>query len=565
MNRFSLFRDAVRAKEIVKILFKYRFDEFLEKIDAPAAWLRKLAPPIKGAFTLPQRMRMACEELGPTFIKIAQILSTRPDILPREWIEEFEKLQDHVRPLPFVEMKQVLEKDLGGSIEEWFDDFDSNPVASGSIGQIYKARLRDSNEVVSVKIQRPNIRQPIQTDFEILSWLAQQLHTNFPDLQSFDLPTVVEELKSGILRELDFRGEARSADVFNSLNRFPDQVFAPKPFRQISSNRVLVAEWIDGRSADELSAAERAQFGPELAEIGGRSFFSQVAETGFFHGDPHPGNLLITTDRRICFIDWGISGQLTERMRHALMDLFSACAKRDAQDVTRIAISLGRGTRRIDRVALEKAITTTLFKYDAELKRMEEVGRVVLELIFVFGSNGIHIARDYTLLAKAVISIEKTSSLLDPNFSIARIGEPFVRELRWERWNPKRLSRSVFGELKEKLTTIGDIPRDIQRVLHRIEDEDLGILLQHRGFEQASDTIHHAFSRLSLAVIIASLIIGSSVVITTGIQPLLWGYPAIGIIGYLISAALGVYVTFDILRGNRMETVRRKKRRKSLQ
>ena len=561
MSRLHLFRDAVRAKEIITILFKYRFDEFLEKIDTPAAWLRKLAPPIRGSWSLPQRMRMAVEELGPTFIKIAQMLSTRPDILPQNWIEEFEHLRDKVKATPFAEIRQVLEKELGGTIEEFFDEFDSEPVASGSIGQIYRARIRGSEKWVAVKIQRPGLQVPMQTDFEILSWLVSQLEDNFEKLRPFDLPTVVEQLKQGMLTELDFTVEARNAQVFNSLNRFPKQVYAPEVYPEMSSRKVLVTEWIEGKSPAELSKLNPGGLGAEIADAGGSSFFSQIAETGFFHGDPHPGNLLVTTDHRICFVDWGVAGQLTRRMRYALIDLFSACGKRDAEMVTRIALIMGRGTRRIDRVALEKAITTTLFKHDTELRRMENLGQVIFELIFVFGSHGIHVARDYTLLAKAVISIEKTSHLLDPDFNLARVGEPFVKELNWERWNPRQLRRSAFGDLKEKLVTLGELPRDVQRVLHRIEDEDLGIILQHRGFEQASDTIHHAFSRLSLAVIIGSLIIGSSVVINTGVTPLLWGYPAIGITGYLLSAALAVYVSLDILRGNRLWN-RRLKRKK---
>lgn len=546
-----LIRDAVRAKEIITILFKYRFDEFLEKLDTPAAWLRKLAPPVRGNWSLPERMRMAMEELGPTFIKIAQILSTRPDILPQDWIEEFEKLRETVRPLPFAEMRRVLENELSGKIEEFFDEFNPDPVASGSIGQIYRARLRADGQAVAVKIQRPEISTPIHTDFEIIAWMVGQVEGNFPKMKPFDLPGVVAELRNSILAELDFTIEARNAEVFNSLNRYPEKVFAPLVFGHVSTRRVLVTEWIDGKSPNQLRPKELLPDSARIAEAGGSSFFSQIVETGFFHGDPHPGNLLITPDSRICFIDWGTAGHLTRRMRYSLIDLFSACAQRDAELVTRIAIRMGRGTRRIDRIGLEKAISTTLFKYDSDLRRMENLGQVIFELIFVFGSHGINVARDYTLLAKAVISIEKTSHQLDPSFNLARVGEPYIKELNWERWNPKQLGRSALGDLREKLITIGELPRDFQRLIHRIEDEDVGIMLQHRGFEQASDTIHHAFSRLSLAVIIGSLIIGSSLVINTGVEPLLWGYPAIGILGYLLSASIASYLTWDILRGNR--------------
>ena len=219
--------------------------------------------------------------------------------------------------------------------------------------------------------------------------------------------------------------------------------------------------------------------------------------------------------------------------------------------VTRIALRLGRSTARTQRTQLEKSITTVLFKYDVSLKRMEHIGRIIFELIYVFGSHGIHIARDYTLLAKAIISIEKTATLLDPSFNLASLGEPYVRRLNWERWNPDHLARNFVGAWREKLSVLGELPHDLQRILHRLEDGSLPVRLEHKGVYKATNTIHHAFSRLSLAVIIGSLIIGSSLVINTGTKPLLWGFPAIGILGYLLSAAIGAYVAFDILRSGR--------------
>lgn len=540
------FRDAVRAKEIVTILLRYRFDEFLEKTDTPASWLTKFVPAVKENFSLWKRVRLAIEELGPTFIKIGQVLSTRPDILPRELIEELENLRDKVSARPFSEIRPVLERELRAPLEEFFDDFNETPHASGSLAQIYRAKLKSTGEPLAIKVQRPGIRKPIQVDLEIIAWLAEQMHENLAQFRPFDLPTVVSELRQGIMRELDFSLEARNANVFNSLNQFPDRVFAPKVFEEFTTPRLLVTDWIEG-TTPQKSHVETGK-SREIAEHGGHSFFSQIAITGFFHGDPHPGNLIISTDNRICFLDWGLAGQLTQRMRYALIDLFTACAKRDAALVAKIAMRLGRNTRRVSRIDLEKAITTVLFKYDADLKRMENIGGVIFELIFVFGSNGIHVARDYTLLAKAVISIERTAHYLDPSFNLIKIGQPYIRQLNWERWNPAAFSRNMITTWQEKISKIAELPEDIQRVIHRIEDEDLTLKIQHRGFDRASNVIHHAFSRLSLAVIIGSLIVGSSLVINTGIQPLLWGYPAIGIIGYLLSAAIGAYVAFDILR-----------------
>ncbi|MEX0325528.1 MAG: AarF/UbiB family protein [Puniceicoccaceae bacterium] len=547
--KLHLIRDAVRAKEIVTILLKYRFDQILENTDLPAAWLTRFVPPVHEKISLWRRIRLAIEELGPTFIKIGQVLSTRPDILPMELIIELEALQDQITPLDFEKMQPALEKELGCPYEEVFTEFNKEPAASASLGQIYRARLKSNGQEVAVKIQKPGLRKPIRTDLEIMVWLAEQIHENIEALRPLDLPTVLEELKQGLLDELNFAIEARNASVFNSLNQFPEKVFAPEIIEAYTTSRLLVSEWIDGKTP------ARTRFSPEeaseIAKTGGSSFFSQIVMTGFFHGDPHPGNILVTPDGRLCLLDWGLAGQLTSRMRYALIDLFAACAKRDAAMVTRVALQLGRVPHRMQRTQLEKAVTTVLFKYDADLKRMENLGRVIFEMIFVFGSHGIHVARDYTLLAKSIISLERTATLLDPDFNLAEVGEPFIQRLNWERWNPGNLASSILADWREKWTHLSELPQDLQRVLHRMEDGELPVILEHRGVYRATNTIHHAFSRLSLAVIIGSLVIGSSIVINTGIKPLLWGFPAIGLIGYILSAAIGAYVAFDILRSGR--------------
>lgn len=546
--KLHLIRDVVRAKEIVGILLRYRFDKILENTDTPASWLSRITPPVRENIPFWRRMRLAFEELGPTFIKFGQILSTRPDILPRELIEEFELLRDKVKPLPFETIRPVIEKELATGIDGVFSEFDPEPVAAGSLGQIYRARLREDGREVAIKVQKPDIRKPIQTDLEIIAYFVSQLHDNIVALRPFDLPEVVEQLKQGVMKELDFTIEAHNATVFNSLNQFPERVFAPEVYPALCTPRLHLSEWIQGESPRDLDRPMNQR--AAIAETGGNSFFSQIVITGFFHGDPHPGNLLVTEDDRICFLDWGLAGQLTRRMRYALIDLFAACAKRDAEMVTRIALGLGRNPNRIDRVELEKAVTTVLFKYDVDLRKMENIGKIIFELIFVFGSHGIHVARDYTLLAKAVISIEQTATLLDPAFNLGSLGKPYIQKLNWERWNPFRFGRAAFTEWRDKLAVAGELPRDLQRILHSLEDGKMPIVLDHRGVNRATNTIHHAFSRLSLAVIIGALIVGSSLVINTGVQPLLWGYPAIGIIGYLLSAAMGGYVAFDILRSS---------------
>lgn len=544
-----LFRDAVRAKEIVAVLVKYRFDELLKTIQTPGQWLARLTPQVNASAPLWERVRRAVEELGPTFVKAAQILSTRPDILPKELIDEFKELRDHVSPLPIETIQPRLEGLLGAPIEEVFRVFDATPVASGSIGQIYRAQLREDNSWVAVKVQRPGIRKKIEVDLEIIAWFAAQMHQYLHKLRPYDLPAVVDELRKGLTMELDFAVEARNATLFNALNQSPNKVFAPKVYNGFTDERLLVTEFVEGTPPDAIGAEFNGQRA-ELAHTGGQSFFHQIVVTGFFHGDPHPGNLHVAGDGRICFLDWGLAGQLTREMRYHVIDLFAACQEGDAERVSRIAVRMGRSTRRINHAQLEKAVTATLFKNAENLRKMQNLGKLIFELIFVFGSNGIHITRDYTLLARAVISIEETAKILDPDFNLAEVGKPYIRQITMERWNPFKWGRQFANEAREKVAILAALPNDLQRLIHRLEDEDIGLQLKHTGLERASDTVHAAFSRLSLAVIIGALIIGSSIVITTGVQPLLWGYPAIGILGYVLSGLMGLRVAWDIFRSS---------------
>lgn len=544
--KLHLIRDAVRAKEIVTVLLRYRFDELLDHSDTPASWIAHIVPAVQADLPLARRIRLAIEELGPTFIKIGQVLSTRPDLLPNELIEELSSLRANVTPLTFADIQPLIEQELHQPFEACFAHFSEIPSATGSLGQIYRARLRDTNKEVAVKIQKPHLRQRIETDFEIIGWLVAQAHLNIPQLRAYALPEVIEELKKGLLSELDFRVEARHAATFDALNQFPNRVFAPQVLSKYTTPRLLITEWINGNPPHLLLGDP--QRGKDIATLGGQSFFSQIVENGFFHGDPHPGNVLITEDSRICLLDWGLVGMLTQSMRYAMVDLFSACSERDARQLTRIALRMGHPPNRFKVAQLEKSVTEILFKYNRNLLKMESLGSIIVELVYVFGSHGIQIARDYTLLAKAILSIEETAKQIDPEFNLAAVSKPYILKLQRERWNPHSLSKEALAELQEQAHHASQLPKDLKRILHLVEDKQLNVKLNHMEIGRASNTIHHAFSRLSLAVIIGSLIIGSSIVINTGIQPFLWGYPAIGIVGYLLSATIGSYVAFDILR-----------------
>ncbi len=552
LNPLDLYSNAVRAKEILTVLVRHGFGDLLEQLGIPKGWANRLIPAEVQHLNLWQRIRIVLEDLGPTFVKFGQILSTRPDVLPEPLIIELKQLRSKVRPVPFEEIEPILLTELPSDIEAHFSEFDKPPFACGSIGQVYRATLRSTGEKVAVKVQRPGLVKPIKADIEIIGWLAKQLHDKVEELRPFDLPDIVAETGRGIMQELDFTIEARNAEHFTSLNVNPEEIFAPKVYDEFTTGRLTVTQWIDGVSPGDPSISP--EDGVRLAEIGGNSIFHQIVISGFFHADPHAGNILITEDRRVCLIDWGLAGQLTRQMRYFLADLFSAIASSDPEKVVRVVNVMDLGKRRIDDTKLEKEIGFILRKYQNKFGRNEPVGEIVLELLYVFGQNGITLARDYSLLAKAIVSIEEAGLSLDPKFDIRSIARPYLQKLTYERWNPGNVFKQSWWNLKSHISKLRELPGEIQRFFRNLEDGDLAIKLKHEGLESLVNALNSGVNRLSFSLIIAALLVGSSYIISGIIQAGTYSgrwIMHIATAGFIGAGALGVWLIIDIFRHGR--------------
>jgi ubiquinone biosynthesis protein len=544
---------AVRAKEIIAVLARHGFADLLGQLDLPAGFWQRLLPDPGPKRSTAERLRLAAEELGPAFVKLGQLLSMRPDLLPPEVIHELRKLQNSVRPLDFAVMRPGLVAALGREPHEVFATFDEAAVASASLAQVYFATLHDGTPV-AVKVQKPELQRRLETDLELAAWLAGLLQERIAALKPMGIAAAIAEARHGVLRELDFRHEARNQQYFNSLNPHPDAVFAPRTFPELSGECVLVMERIDGPTvgtavglADTLSAEARRA----LASRGAASLVRQVFLAGFFHGDPHAGNLVVARDGRLCFLDWGLVGHLTQRLRLALADFWIAAVEQDSERIVRIAAELAPVEARPDLREMEKEVTVTLREELNFSIGRQALGRAMFRLLYIFGQHGIPLSRDYALMAKAVISIEETGRLLDPDFDLRTHTEPVLRELQRERLNPRGLVRRTREMLRQTLIGLQDMPFEVRRLVRRLEHDSLAINLHHRGLEDHDDAVKIAANRITLGVIIGALIIGSSLIVTTGIQPHLFGYPALGIVGYLLSAVLGLYVIWDIIRHGR--------------
>lgn len=549
MKPFDLFGHAVRAKEIFTVLAKHGFSDLLDQVDLPIGIRDRLVPTPLPERNVWVRIRLVLEDLGPTFVKVGQLMSMRPEALPAPLILELRKLQDHVRPVPFTDIKPVLVEELGPDLATLFSEFDETPVASASLAQVYFARLRNDARPVAVKVQRPNITHRVQVDLEFATWLCNQLHNRVNALKPYDLPSAMFEVREGLLRELDFRGEARNQQYFNTLNPHPEEVFAPAVVNEHTTARVLVMQRIDGHPVGRGPVTP--ELGRLLAAFGAKSLVHQILVDGFFHADPHAGNVTVTPDGRLCFLDWGLAGHLTRRLRHALADFWLAAVDQDAERIVQIALRLAPTGARPDQRVMEKEVTLALREELNFAIGRQDLGRAMLKLLFIFGQHGVTLSRDYSLVAKAILSIEEIGRALDPHFDLRPHTEPILREVYKERNSATSIGRQLREFMRGSLTGLRDLPDELHRLLRRLEEDDLTVNFNHLGLESLDDGLRTAANRLTVGVILGSLIIGSSQLVTARVGPSVRGYPLLGLVGYLLSAILGLYVIWDIIRHGR--------------
>jgi len=531
------------------VLARNGYADVLHRLDLPPRILSAFGNGSSEKLNQWERIRSVLEQLGPTFIKFGQLLSMRPDVAPEPLIIELRKLQERVHPTDFESILPEIENSLRASVDEVFESIEETAAAGASMAQVHFAVLKESGDRVAIKVQRPGIEKTIDADFDILMWFARQAHERIEELKPYDLPGVVDTLRKGLEKELDFRFEARSMAFFELQNPYPETVHAPSVHESLSSKRVLVMERIDGKRLSDFETDS-----PEakrIAENGSKSLFHQILIAGFFHADPHSGNMRLLDDGRLCLLDWGLVGQLTRRMRYGLMDLFLAFVQGNAESVARTAINFADSGSAIDERAMEREIMVAMREHYNPETGKGDMGRAILQLLHIFGRNGIDLARDYSLTAKAILCVEEMGYQLDSQYNLRKAFEPVLMELMKERRDPSRLLSGAKHSFVQGLQYLQGLPEELRRILKKVEKDSLKVNLQHKGLDKLDYTISDASNKITLGIIIGCLIVGSSLVITTDIPPLLFDIPVIGWIGYVMSMVLGVWVVIDIFRGNR--------------
>ena len=539
-------RNLSRFRHIIWVLLKYGFDDIIHRLDLPGSFILKRIDRIKVPLTVNERIRMVFQELGPTFIKFGQILSMRPDLVPTLLVLELKKLQDQVPHAPQPAVQTLLEKALGRPLEEIFSEFDWTPVGSASLAQVHKARLAKENKIVAVKIQRPDIRPLIRADLNILAYIAGRLN-ELRTYQLYDLPGLVDELRFSLDRELDFTREARNMKIFSKTLSYPELMFIPEVFDDYTTPYVLTMELVEGTRVDRLddSTVNREQ----LARNGARIMLDQMLRRGFFHADPHQGNLLVMEDGRLCFLDWGMTGRITRDLRHRLIELIQALIQKDSETILRLIPHLTADVPSdINHNRLERDLLDLIDSYyDFSLKEIQ-IGELVLSLMNLLNEHRLRIRSDFALMSRAILALEGLGKELAPNFNLIEEARILITELAKERWSIKTLSEDLRTQGLNLFDLVQDFPARLQALFRKVDKGDLTLTFKHTGLSALNTTLERISNRVTFGIILAAMIVGSSMIITTGVKPLLFGFPALGVVGYLVSGILGLWLIINILR-----------------
>ncbi|MBI5245677.1 MAG: AarF/ABC1/UbiB kinase family protein [Elusimicrobia bacterium] len=550
------YRHLNRYREVAAILTKHGFGDLLHvlKLDSHLeAGLHAVMkhPPVDAA-SRPERVRLAIQELGTTFVKAGQYLSTRSDLLAPEYLRELAKLQDRVPPFPGSEARHAVEKELGAPLSRHFSRFDLHPLAAASIAQIHAAALRDGREVV-VKVLRPDVRRLVAVDLEIMTHLAGLAEKHLEAWRPRRPKAVVAEIARSLDREMDLSMEAAHTERF--ARQFADDatVRVPATHRALSSAQILTLERLDGVKPGSARALERAGLDPRVAaERLAAHYLAMIFTHGFFHADPHPGNILVQPDHVIAYLDFGMMGRLDRGSREALADVVFALSERDEARLARALLALADKNDEPDPHAFEADMAELMDQYAYRPLSEWRLGRMLEQLFQTTARHDVRIPPDLFLMVKALTELESLALLLDPRFDAVTACAPFVRRVHEERASPARLTERLTQAGRETLNLLASAPGELRALIQAARRGRLLIEFEHKGLEPTLAELDQISNRLAFAVLLGSLVIGSALLVHSGLPPHWRGMPVLGLAGFLLSALMAFWLLLAILRHGRL-------------
>ena len=551
LSALRAYRRIKRYRQVTFTLAKYGFGDISERVG-----LGSLRSRLKGtAHTVtvtPQRIRMALVDLGPTFVKFGQLLSTRPDIVPERYIQELEKLQDEVLPFDFAEVRKTFEDELGALPEDLFQEFSEPVLASGSIAQVHKARL-PSGEWVAVKVRRPGIRRLIETDLAILFDFAALVERHIPEWRWLQPVNLVDQFARTIRRELDFQAEGQAIERFRRHFEGDPTRFIPRVHWSVTSERILTTDLVVGVKVTDIKELEARGFDKrEVARNGARSILKEVFQFRLFHADPHPGNFFVIEGNAIAAVDYGIVGRIDEETAEQLALLLSAFVQRDSDGVLRVFRSLGLLRDEIDVALLKFDIEEFIDRYYGLSLARLNAERVISDLLQLVRRHRIILPINLALLGRMLAVASGVGRTLDPGFNIVDEATPFLKSFLASRADPRRLAGRALKTWGSYQRMIGALPGDIEEIVSQVKKGQLTVSLHHEGLTRFILEMDRSSNRLAFAVVVAALVIGSSLMINLGRGPALFGFSLLGLIGYLVAGLLGLWLVIAIIKSGRI-------------
>lgn len=499
-----------------------------------------------------ERIRLALEELGTTFIKFGQIMSNRPDILPGDLIIELEKLRENVLPFSDIQAIEIIEKELNVPLSKHFKNFNPTPIGCASISQVHSAELISGEKVV-IKILRPGITEIVYTDIEIMYIFAFRMKKFYKKIDNISIVGIIKEFERAIKKELDFLIEANNIERFAENFAKNTNIHTPKIYKNLSTKNILVMEYIDGFLPSDSEKFIQYNISPiQIAKIGTEAILEQIFVNGFFHADPHTGNLRIMPNGKLCFLDYGMMGRITPQWRMDLADFMLGFINRDVKKITDIVLKVTNKNDCSFRDDLEYEIFEMIEKYSYLDLKSINFSQMIQETISIIYQFELKVPPAIYLLAKTIMMVESIGRMLNPEFIMVEQIRPYAKKIVKERLSFKHYAKDSIFTINEILDLMKNLPKDIKTILNQFKSGNLKLKIEHEGLENFSIKFEQASNRFAYSIVLAALIVGSSIMSISKIPPFWNDIPIIGVLGFLISGIMGFILIFDILRHNKM-------------
>ena len=552
------YRHLNRYHRILRVLFKYGFNDLVDRLhidqylESGLQMINRKPREQIARLSRPERLRLVFEELGPTFIKLGQLLSTRPDLIPAEYLDELARLQDEVPAFSLAEVHAIFREELGRSPDEVFHYFDAEPLAAASIGQVHRARLDSGAEVV-VKVQRPDIDTVIAVDLEILAHIAGLMEQYLEEVQGHRPTAIVQEFARSLSREIDFAVELANIQRFARQFERNPAIHVPLVYPELSTQRVLVMEYVLGIKASMTTQLREQGYDlPLIAERGATLVMEQIFVHGFFHADPHPGNVFILPDNVVCFIDFGQMGRLSRKDREdftdLVLDLVAGDERTIVDGVLQVTVQLGE----VDREALGRDLGSLMDLYLYRPLDELEAGRILQDLLDLVTRHKLTFKPAFYQMMKALSTVEGVGLMLDPKLELIRLARPFMRRIRLERMRPARLAEEIARTGSGYLQLLRELPEELRAILRQLRGGRMRIEFEHHGLQALGAALDRVSNRIAFAIVLAALIVGSSLIVLSDIPPHWHDIPVIGLLGFLVAGIMGFWLLLSIIRHGRM-------------